>query len=215
MDLGSASPATTATKWGDRVARRRDILRAASELLEREGFDRFHIRAIARGAGVSAATLYSYFPNKLEIFATLMQQRFAELRVEVERLDGEATRSVEALVVRVMPELVDMYRHFGRHIHDWADATERDSRAHATSRTAFVEATAALEAALRRAAANEGLELDDDPVMMPFVWSTLFGLADHYCTNMHGTLGYSRRELTRYAARSLARGLRRAPGARP
>jgi hypothetical protein len=43
------------------------------------------------------------------------------------------------------------------------------------------------------------------------VWSTLFGIADHHGTNMPGTLGYKRDELTRYAARALARGLASGP----
>jgi AcrR family transcriptional regulator len=195
------------TKWGDRVGRRRDILRAAGDLLEREGYDRLNVRALARQAGISPATLYSYFPNKGEIFATLMVQRFADLRVALDQLGPEALRSVESLVVHLMPDLVDLYRHFGRHIHDWTRGEVEGSPTVASSKQAFVDATAALERALRAAAAHEGIELERGPTVMPFVWSTLFGIADHHGTNMPSTLGYRRDELTRYAARALARGL--------
>ena len=197
----------TTTRWGDRVGRRRDILRAAGDLLEREGYDRMNVRAIAQSAGVSPATLYAYFPNKGEIFATLMVQRFSDLRLALDQLAPDALRSVEALIVRLMPELVDLYRHFGRHIHEWTRGEVERSPTVASTKQAFVDATTSLERALRTAASNEGIELDRGPTVMPFVWSTLFGIADHHGTNMPGTLGYKRDELTRYAARALQRGL--------
>ena len=199
--------ATTRTKWGDRVGRRRDILRAASDLLESEGFEQLNVRALAKQAGISPATLYSYFPNKGEIFATLIVQRFGDLRMVLDQLDEPARRSVEELVARLMPELIDLYRHFGRYIHEWTRGEVEASPTVASTKQAFVDATAALERALRSAAANEGIELDRGPAVMPYVWSTLFGIADHHATNMPGTLGYKRDELTRYAARALARGL--------
>ena len=195
------------TRWGDRVGRRRDILRAAADLLDREGYDRLHVRAIAQRAGISPATLYSYFSSKGEIFATLMVQRFADLRLGLDRLEAQALRTIEDLVMRLMPELVDLYRHFGRHIHEWTRGEDDRSPTVAASRQAFVDATKALERALRAAGANEGIELDRGPTVMPYVWSTLFGIADHHGTNMPSTLGYKRDELTRYAARALARGL--------
>ena len=198
------------TRWGDRVGRRRDILRAAADLLEHEGYDAFNVRRIASGAGVSPATLYSYFPNKSEIFATLMIQRFADFRLmldQLEQRENGATRSIEELVAAVMPELVDLYRHFGRHIHEWTHGEEERSPTVSSTKSAFVDATTALERMLRSAARNEGIELDAGPLVMPFVWSTLFGVADHHGTNRPGTLGYKRDELTRYAARALTRGL--------
>ena len=124
-------------------------------------------------------------------------------------LTSAALRSVETLVVRLMPELVDLYRHFGRHIHEWTRGEVERSPTVASTKQAFVDATTALERALRSAARSDGIELDHDPALMPYVWSTLFGIADHHGTNMPGTLGYRRDALTRYAARALARGLTR------
>ena len=195
------------TRWGDRVGRRRDILRAASELLEREGYENFNVRSIARGAGVSAATLYSYFTTKNEIFAALMIQRFADLRVTLDGLEESSTRSIEELLIRVMPELSDLYRHFGRHIHLWTQAEDESSPTVAAAKRSFIEATQALELVVRRAAASEGVQLDEARLLMPYIWSALFGIAFQHSNNMTGTLGYSREELTRYAARAVARGL--------
>lgn len=213
MDSDTAAPIDNRTKWGDRVGRRRDILRAASELLESEGYENFNVRRIARGAGVSAATLYSYFPTKNEIFAALMIQRFADLRVTLDSLDspspsnGAATKTIEELLARVMPELIDLYRHFGRHIHLWTQAEDESGTTVVAAKRAFIEATQALEGVVRKAAANENAQLDEDALLMPYVWSALFGIAYQHSNNMTGTLGYSREELTRYAARAVARGL--------
>jgi AcrR family transcriptional regulator len=210
MDSRATAPAESRTRWGDRVGRRRDILRAASELLEREGYESFNVRSIARGAGVSAATLYSYFPTKNEIFAALMIQRFSDLRISLDSLDtsdGSATGSIEELLTRVMPELIDLYRHFGRHIHLWTQAEDESGSTVIAAKRAFIEATQALELVVRKAATNEGAELDEDALLMPYIWSALFGIAFQHSNNMTGTLGYSREELTRYAARSVARGL--------
>ncbi|MEE2665221.1 MAG: TetR/AcrR family transcriptional regulator [Myxococcota bacterium] len=205
--MTSSSNPLPQTRWGDRVGRRRDILRAAADLLGQEGYDRLSVRAIAQRAGISPATLYSYFPNKGEIFATLMVQRFADLRMALDQLGPAALQSVEALVMHLMPELVDLYRHFGRHIHEWTRGEVEHSPTVASTKQAFVDATTALEHALQIAARNQGIALDRGPAVMPYVWSTLFGIADHHGTNMPGTLGYQRDELTRYAARALARGL--------
>ena len=205
----SAGQGEARTKWGDRVGRRRDILRAASDVLENQGFDRFQVRTIARGAGVSAATLYSYFPTKNDIFAALLIQRFGDLRTTLEQLDDRALESVEKLVTFLMPELTDMYRHFGRHVYLWLREAMKDSPAVGSLETAFVDATAALERALRRAAANEGIALDEAPLLMPYVWTNLFGIADNNLGNMHEILGYTKDELARYCARALVHGLAR------
>src|SRR5689334_22984946 len=59
------------TKWGDRVQRRADILDAARACIAGPGYLALNMRDLAAAAGVSPATLYSYFANKEELFATL------------------------------------------------------------------------------------------------------------------------------------------------
>ena len=198
-------PSEARTKWGDRVGRRRDILRAASQVIEHEGYSAFQIRAIAARAGVSSATLYSYFATKEEIYAALMVQRFHDLRATLDQLDGESTRTLEVFFDLLMPEIVDLWRNFGQHIQTWQQATDPSP----TIRSlvyAFRESTDALVRATRRAAGSEGLELaDDDDLLGPFLWSTLYGTATMHVNGMHDILGYAPDSLTRDTARSLAR----------
>src|SRR4051794_21338148 len=72
-EVAPTAPANAAspTRWGDREGRRRDILAAARAQLTERGYLNLNVRDIARGAGVSPGTVYSYFATKDEIFATL------------------------------------------------------------------------------------------------------------------------------------------------
>ena len=79
------------TKRGDREGRRRDILRAAAEILEQHGYGELNMRAIASRAGVSAGTPYSYFTSKEEIFATLLGRRFEELTTRFDEAGSQSS----------------------------------------------------------------------------------------------------------------------------
>lgn len=55
--------------------KRRQILDAAGQLFLAEGFAAVSMDAIARGAGVSKATLYAYFPGKDALFGAMVSER--------------------------------------------------------------------------------------------------------------------------------------------
>jgi len=54
------------------------ILKAAAQLFRRQGFHGTSTRRIAEKAGVSLGNIYNHFPNKEDLFATLMQTLEAE-----------------------------------------------------------------------------------------------------------------------------------------
>ncbi|MEL6318836.1 MAG: TetR/AcrR family transcriptional regulator [Pseudomonadota bacterium] len=60
--------------YRDRVARekRSRLLDAAVERFLADGYDRTTLEAVARGAGVSSATLYKHFPTKSDLFGGVM-----------------------------------------------------------------------------------------------------------------------------------------------
>jgi AcrR family transcriptional regulator len=80
----------------DREAMRRRILDAARELFVREGFQHVSIRKIASRIEYSPAAIYSYFPNKDEIFFSLAEDGFRLFREAMHADDG-AGDPLEAL----------------------------------------------------------------------------------------------------------------------
>lgn len=52
--------------------REKSILDAAEDLLAREGFEAMTVEAIARGAGISRASLYFYFGSKQDVLTALV-----------------------------------------------------------------------------------------------------------------------------------------------
>ncbi len=75
---------------GQGFARRAEILDAAKRLFLTEGFEHTTIRKIAAVVGVSAATLYVYFPDKDSILEAIAESAFETLlaRLEVSQQAG-------------------------------------------------------------------------------------------------------------------------------
>lgn len=57
-----------------------EIVAAAIELADAEGFDALSMRALARKVGVGAMTLYSYVPGKAELFELMVDAAYGERR---------------------------------------------------------------------------------------------------------------------------------------
>lgn len=74
-----------------KVGRRRDILEAAATLFKRDGFAAAGIEQIARRAGLSAGTVYNYFPSKGDLLLALVA------------LDGQEVRAAGAALVAAPP----------------------------------------------------------------------------------------------------------------
>src|SRR5262249_38165738 len=74
---------------------RASVLRAASELLEKNGIDRLSLRDVARRAGVSHNAPYRHFPSRgalLEAMAAAGFERFANELAAAERAGGLRAR---------------------------------------------------------------------------------------------------------------------------
>jgi AcrR family transcriptional regulator len=65
---------------------RRQILAAATALVDQQGYRHTTMREIAASAEVSHQTLYNYFPNKVRIVHALLLADIAEVRRETDRL---------------------------------------------------------------------------------------------------------------------------------
>jgi AcrR family transcriptional regulator len=193
------------TKWGDKEARREDILRAARRLLERRGYSAFNVRDVARDAGVTAGTVYTYFTNKEELFAILYAERLDRLHDAIAPLAAEA--KAEELFVAIADRYLEMYRVFGRELDVWAMARGEEAPRGAEPLVAAAARIMALVAAalhrLKLAPARRG----GIRLALPLLWATVTGLCDQFTGKRHVLHASSWDEMTRFAARTLIRGL--------
>jgi len=90
---------------GLNAQRRRDILRAAAELFETEGYEATRVADIARKAGVAKGLVFWYFESKdgllHQLAATVEDGLLARIRVAVDGVDGALQRLYVATLVAV------------------------------------------------------------------------------------------------------------------
>lgn len=137
MDNGARScpeqDSPPSTRGEQRVAR---ILKAATELFLKDGYDKTPVDAIVERSGGSKATLYSYFPTKAELFRAVVENivsqhtRASELDTDqdidtalmhfgVKRLGIVLSPRHQSLLRLVIserdrfPDLADMYTQIG------------------------------------------------------------------------------------------------------
>lgn len=84
--MPTACPVTLAMSRINRKGRKFDqVLEGARKVFMADGFERANVDDIARTAGVSKATLYSYFPDKALLFAEVARRecdRMADTAIE-------------------------------------------------------------------------------------------------------------------------------------
>jgi AcrR family transcriptional regulator len=200
-------------RWGDRAARREDILAAGRWLLESEGYTGLSMRQVADRARVSPGTLYTYFTDKEELFSALYAERLELLKREL--LDGafDSAHSAEDVIVAFMERYFEVYALHGRAVDVWASVLGSGTQAIESQQRLIVAATEVI-AAVREAIArfDPGFATTGEmDLAVPFVWAALNGLAEHFCGPRHLLHPYSRAELTSFAARALMAGLRGIP----
>ena len=183
----------TQTKWGDRAARRTDIVRAGRSLLRENGLAALQMRDVARRAGVGLGTVYTYFPTKEALYATLFAERLDHMLADLApRLSSET--DLEELFVVVATSYRDVYAEFGRDL----DIASVIGDQLPTAVTRVLDETRAI---LSRAGVAE------TELALGLLWSTVTGLADHFTSARHQLLHNSWEQTVRFAARAIVRGL--------
>lgn len=90
----------------EREVRKSLIIAAAMKLFEEKSFHEIGMRDIASEAGVSAASIYRYFPSRDDLFVEALIQDINSIEKQLEaRL--EEGRSIEELAVAVVDYLID------------------------------------------------------------------------------------------------------------
>ncbi|MGK4583587.1 TetR family transcriptional regulator [Kitasatospora sp. HPMI-4] len=80
-----ASALSTEELTPRQAERRRRILRAATALAARGGYEAVQMREVAEGADVALGTLYRYFPSKVHLLVAVMLEQLGRLHEQVLR----------------------------------------------------------------------------------------------------------------------------------
>jgi len=206
-----ASTAATKTKWGDRERRRADILGAARDRITNAGYLACSMRDIAADAGVSPATLYSYFATKEELFATLYAEAIRAHTAALVPVVG-AEHDLDALLALVIDAYLGLYRSFGRHFTLWstmrhdanADTAPFPKELIVELRGATIENNRLLMDGIRAAARRSERHIVDERLVPSFLWTSLNGLADHFTSERRSLDPFPAAQLVEFAARRLA-----------
>lgn len=202
------------TKWGDKDARRADLLRAGRQRLELDGYAAFSIRAVAQDAGLSPGSVYTYFANKEELFATLYGERLQMLQEQVQPLCREA-ESLEKLLVGFIHLYLPVYRVFGRELNLWSIVRNGNPNfppeLMADLACAATRLMGTIFLAVQRLAEADGVDigrLENSQLLMPLLYTFVSGLADHFSSDRQLLTATSIDELAGFGARTLIAGLR-------
>ena len=98
------------------IQTREKILNAGEKLFISDGFHQVLADDIAREAGVSVGSFYSYFKDKRDVFLALVERSSAEMMAQaVERLSAlsdEGESNVAELIQKTMAILMEAHRRF-------------------------------------------------------------------------------------------------------
>jgi AcrR family transcriptional regulator len=211
---GAARGGRPPTRWGDREQRRVDILDAAREHIADRGYLSLNMRDLAAAAGLSPATLYSYFANKDELFVTLYAEAMRRYVEEI-RPGCETDQGLVPLLEHLVSTYVGLYRAYGQYFTVWsvlrADADLDESpfpkELILELRAAAIELARLVWRSIRAAAAHDDLRVVDDDLGPALLWSTLNGVADHLTSERRTLDTFDSERLVGFAAARLARAL--------
>lgn len=172
---GSKTEVTTAR--GDRDQRRRDILAAATDILEESGWAGLNMREVAARAGVSAGATYQWFSGKAEIYAELYDAR---LRAGIAAIDAlPSDMALGDLLLETFRWVARTWTDLGRWQLEFAEISRHGEQLAAV--TSLAESHAALLARgldrIREAAASDQRTVSVDTDTAHLIWGTATGLA--------------------------------------
>ncbi|MBW1778005.1 MAG: helix-turn-helix transcriptional regulator [Deltaproteobacteria bacterium] len=96
-------------KERERERRRQQIMVAARRVFSAKGLEKSTMEDIAKEAELSPGTLYLYFRNKDELFASLSLRMLQFLNIRLEELEQKRTLSVEKKFHVLKKALYDVY----------------------------------------------------------------------------------------------------------
>ncbi len=96
-------------KEREKERRRQQIIVAAKRVFSEKGFNKATMEDIAKEAELSPGTLYLYFKNKEELYASLSLRILQYLHIRVTHVNKEADLSPEKKLKALMEAMYDVY----------------------------------------------------------------------------------------------------------
>jgi AcrR family transcriptional regulator len=96
-------------KKRERERRRQQIIVAAKRVFSKKGFSRTTMEDIANEAELSPGTLYLYFKNKDELYASLSLRILQYLLIRLEHLNNETQLNEKERILGLKKALYDVY----------------------------------------------------------------------------------------------------------
>ena len=96
-------------KQRERERRRQQIMVAAKRVFTDKGFNKATMEDIAKEAELSPGTLYLYFKNKDELYASLSLRILQYLLMRLEHVTGEANLTSQQRIDALKEAMVDVY----------------------------------------------------------------------------------------------------------
>lgn len=140
---------------GAEGANERRCIRAAEEFFKRFGFRAVTMEAVARGANVSKATLYSYYKNKDELFLAVCKRMALLLFGAVDRALREPPKAT--LDTHLCSALIAKHEMVFTLVRGSPHAAELFSSKDALAGNVFAELDVAILAALEKAIAQDSV----------------------------------------------------------
>ena len=97
-------------KQRERERRRQQIIVAAKRVFSEKGFSKSTMEDIAREAELSPGTLYLYFKNKDELYASLSLRILQYLNIRLEDVKKEKDIDPRKKIVAIKEALYDVYQ---------------------------------------------------------------------------------------------------------
>lgn len=97
-------------KQRERERRRQQIIVAAKRVFSEKGFSKATMEDIAREAELSPGTLYLYFKNKDELYASLSLRILQYMNIRLEDVKKEKDRNAEQKIASIKEALYDVYQ---------------------------------------------------------------------------------------------------------
>ncbi|WP_319407501.1 TetR/AcrR family transcriptional regulator [uncultured Desulfosarcina sp.] len=96
-------------KEREKERRRQQIIVAAKRVFSEKGFNKATMEDIAKEAELSPGTLYLYFKNKEELYASLSLRILQYLHIRVTHVNKETTLSPDQKLSALMEAMYDVY----------------------------------------------------------------------------------------------------------